>query len=206
MPLPVPTHQGGQYNPAMNGQLLSACNPNIVVASYNQTTRQTFGGDTIAMSTLLAASNCSAIDLDAISTANLPGNNMTVRAQGLIISMPITYKNMQKIGDWNTLAYTYEPAGVDGESYSQFDTQFNAADGSLTYTEKHGIKINFSQTGTIGTFNFLTMLSSLVGGMALLSVASTLTECEVLPRWRSKAKMPANTQSPRGSPHELRVA
>jgi hypothetical protein len=53
------------------------------------------------------------------------------------------------------------------------ETIFNE-DKSVTYLERHGIKLVFAQTGSIGIFSPIALLNNLIAAMALLSLA-TLT-------------------------------
>ncbi|TPX38223.1 hypothetical protein SmJEL517_g00018 [Synchytrium microbalum] len=196
----VPTTVGKDSNPAMQGKLLGGCSGSSsapVVLEWNSTTRASalaagLPGDVITFGQLLTASGCSgaAVNLDANSSSVTAKTGESLRSTGSIISVPIVYTNRQTTGAWNDLKYTYVPASVDGEEYKIIE-RIPQADGSITYWNRHGVQIILTQSGEIGEFNFLTFLSSLVGGtvvvnvveeqrdgfgLALLHVATTITD------------------------------
>lgn len=52
---------------------------------------------------------------------------------------------------------------------------FNS-DGSVTYLDRHGIRIVFAQTGSIGVFNPIAFILNLVAALALFKVATLLVD------------------------------
>jgi hypothetical protein len=53
-------------------------------------------------------------------------------------------------------------------------------DGSVTYLDRHGIRIVFAQTGTIGIFNPLALILNFVAALALFKVATILIDLLML--------------------------
>ncbi|TPX40340.1 hypothetical protein SeLEV6574_g06660 [Synchytrium endobioticum] len=181
----VPTTIGTTTTSAMMGRLVAGCTgagSAPTVLQWNETVRAAAlasrqSGDTMTVGELLTAADCAGngIDLDANSTSITASVGESIRSTGAIISMPIIYSNRQTTGAWNDLKYEYIPALIGGEEYKIIE-KIPQPDGSITYWNRHGVQVTLTQTGTIGQFNFLSFLSNLVGGLALLKVATTITE------------------------------
>jgi hypothetical protein len=64
---------------------------------------------------------------------------------------------------------------VNGSEFKITQTVYNL-DGSISYYDRHGIRIVFAQTGSIGKFNFISLLLNLVAALALFRVATLVVD------------------------------
>lgn len=110
----------------------------------------------------MAASNCGTFSLESVSPAEGAGPTETIRSAGFIISMPIYYANRQSSSNLDDIRYKYIPATL-ARSEMKLTEVIHNSDGSITYLDRHGIRIMFGQTGVIGTFDFLALVLNLVG-------------------------------------------
>ncbi|CAG8664039.1 10351_t:CDS:10 [Gigaspora margarita] len=129
-------------------------------------------GDIFTVQDLLTASGA---NLDAPSTA--PGANKaageTYRSSGIVIAIVINYQNVRLKKD--DIVYSYLPRVIDGNEYKVTENILNSTDGSITLIDRHGIRFVFQQNGSIGVFDFVSLLTSLVASIALL-VSSKVAE------------------------------
>ncbi|ORX77973.1 hypothetical protein K493DRAFT_412410 [Basidiobolus meristosporus CBS 931.73] len=168
-------------NGEMSGRLLitKANNPyyqNETELHFSPQTRPPrVPGDIITVGQLLRASGAV---LDAPSDA--PGADQskgeTYRSSGIVLSVVIEYDN-----DGSTnFKYSYSANYIKGNEFKVEETIFNPTDGSITELNRHGIRIVFSQTGNIGKFDFMSLLTNLVASIALLKTATLLVEIFML--------------------------
>lgn len=73
--------------------------------------------------------------------------------------------------------------------------------------DRHGIKLVFIQSGTIGRFNFQTLLIALVSSLALLSVATFVVDMLMLYCCKDRANYARNkyheTENFAGNPYDV---
>ena len=84
---------------------------------------------------------------------------------------------------------------VSNNGYSIKQVRYEP-DGSRLEIERTGIQVNFEQSGSIGQFHFITLLTNLVAAFALLSVSSVVVEglmCYVLPKRKMYMKLKYQT-------------
>jgi len=84
----------------------------------------------------------------------------------------IKYSN--SLTDAKLLTYDYMVRWISG---AEFKAEFPFYEGDqLLVMNRHGVRIVFLQVGSIGVFNFLTLLINLVSGLVLVKVAATLVD------------------------------
>ncbi|KAH9263946.1 hypothetical protein BASA83_012614 [Batrachochytrium salamandrivorans] len=127
---------------------------------------------------------------DAPSTASGAYAGETWRSTGIVVSIPIAYTNRLTVGQQSSIKYTYVPAVINGSEYTILQTQLNA-DGSITFIDRHGMRIVFAQTGSIGVVSFLALTINLAAGMGLLSVATLICDLLLLYVFPRRAKYAA---------------
>ncbi|KAI9599289.1 hypothetical protein BDF19DRAFT_428251 [Syncephalis fuscata] len=149
---------------------------NVVRHFYNGTGAPDVDGDVVTFGELMEASR---LTLDAPSYA--PGANRAAgesqRSSGAVIVVVIDYQN--RIGTGNELKYSYWPSVIPGAEYKVLEVIRNP-DNTVTEINRHGVKVVFQQTGTIGHFDPLTLMVNLVSAIALLKVASIIVELLML--------------------------
>ncbi|KAL2914006.1 hypothetical protein HK105_206449 [Polyrhizophydium stewartii] len=158
----------------MKGKMLRGCdgNPNDVGKEFSKQELDTF-----TLGELLAFATCSgpAVSLDNAAFFSGVKPKEPWRSSGMVISVPIKYNNRETITNAGEIKYAYVPAIVNNTEF-KIVQQFTNADGSITYVNRHGVRIVFEQTGTIGQFDFVSLVLNLVTALALLSVATVIVE------------------------------
>ncbi|CAG8491242.1 25345_t:CDS:2, partial [Dentiscutata erythropus] len=150
-------------NGLLDGQLMS--HDGQVLKTFNNATRMSNNpradGDIFTIREML---NAAGANLDSPSSA--PGANKTAhedcRTSGIVVVIVIEYKNKNQ-----EITYKYIPQVIEGNEYKAVERIYNVTDGSVTLVNRHGIRFVFQQHGTIGQFDLLTLLTSIVGGLAL---------------------------------------
>ncbi|KAI8843659.1 hypothetical protein BC829DRAFT_293084 [Chytridium lagenaria] len=96
----------------------------------------------------------------------------TWRSSGMTVSVPIFYENKKTLAESQALKYRYVPslAGKDVGA-KILDIMVNA-NGSFTYVTKYGVRLVFTQAGSIGQFSLQNLLISIVAGLSLLRLAT----------------------------------
>ncbi|KAJ3378061.1 cytochrome c oxidase subunit 1, partial [Lobulomyces angularis] len=97
---------------------------------------------------------------------------------GAIVSCPILYTTTPESND-DYLTYDYSPFLIAKSTFSTLQTLTNA-NGSVTFIERIGILINFSQTGQIGKFDFMTLLVNMTATFTLLRIITFIVDSLML--------------------------
>ncbi|KAL7746398.1 hypothetical protein RI367_008241 [Sorochytrium milnesiophthora] len=142
-------------------------------------------GDVMTVSDILAAADVvdqhgrPTLDVDSKSPGAKPGEQ--IRSSGLQIIVFITYEN--RLMKPSELKYTYKASRING-SESKILQDFNIAGNNggniLQEWNRHGVQIKFVQTGTLGQFELLNVLSNVAGAFALTGTATIIVELLML--------------------------
>ncbi|KAJ3196855.1 cytochrome c oxidase subunit 1 [Irineochytrium annulatum] len=167
----------------MTGHLVENCDLkkfNITFdADYRKTSNATYGTplDIVPLSQLIANAQCGSqrAYLDDLSTSATANPGEPWRSTGMVISVPVIYDNSKTFGNVAKLKYYYVPTVVNDDSYKVTEKVYNP-DGSISYLDRHGIRIIFEQAGTIGQFDLQSLLLSIVGGFTLLSLTTLVVD------------------------------
>ncbi|TPX67341.1 hypothetical protein SpCBS45565_g03878 [Spizellomyces sp. 'palustris'] len=175
----------------MEGRMLKGCSGNdkdyLSHLNWDQNYRRDKNTsnhlDTFSIRDLLISANCdntgAMIDLEGPATADGAANGETLRSSGFVVSTPILYQNRGDFRKAEEITYRYIPAQIDGTEFKVLETKYNP-DGSLTYLNRHGIRLVFDQAGQIGQFDMIALLTALVAAMALLRIATLIVEVLML--------------------------
>jgi hypothetical protein len=125
--------------------------------------------DTLNVSLILRAAN---VDLDEIV------NGSSWRYSGLVLLFQIFYSNVDSDTSTRTV-YTYTVTQVKNIPYKGYENIYLNATSRLL-RDRHGIKMVFVQDGSIGRFDFQTMLIQLVSALGLMSVATLVVDMLML--------------------------
>ena len=130
--------------------------------------------DIFPLRTLLEAAD---VDLDAIAN----DDDETFRWDGIVLVVKISYTNKDKFfAPAKRIKYSIEPTRIAGSSFkAEIPREVNEP-GKRTYENRHGIRILFSQSGTIGHFSFQAALVNLVSALALIAVATSVVDLLML--------------------------
>ncbi|CAG8609974.1 4787_t:CDS:10 [Ambispora leptoticha] len=163
-------------NGSMDGSLVDINGK--VIKSWNSTTRKQddprADGDIMTVQQLLTAAGA---DLQAVSTAPGAKPGEIYRSSGIVIVIVIDYKNVPFKED--TITYTYRPQYIKGNEYKSIESIYQP-NGGYVIKERHGLRLVFQQSGTIGKFDFISLLKNIVAGFALFSLASIIVEILML--------------------------
>ena len=114
----------------------------------------------------------SSLQEGAISpSAELTGE--TMRFAGLVIVILVEYANL--FSDPNSLTYRYRPAVIPGAEAKAIESISDSVQWN-----RHGVKFQLVQTGEIGRFEFIALLTNLVASIALFKLASVFVELMML--------------------------
>ncbi|EGC40099.1 hypothetical protein DICPUDRAFT_74417 [Dictyostelium purpureum] len=123
------------------------------------------------------------IDLDAES----PDKGDPNRYTGIIALVFIKYSNTFSYSTGN-FKYTYSIRQVNDTIYNVKDPIYFDSLGSRMVLKRYGIRLLFVQDGAIGSFNFQSLLLTMVSGLGLLTVATLVVDqlaVRILPQRKS---------------------
>eukprot|EP01110_Echinostelium_bisporum_P009751 TRINITY_DN34006_c0_g1_i1.p1 TRINITY_DN34006_c0_g1~~TRINITY_DN34006_c0_g1_i1.p1 ORF type:complete len:371 (-),score=117.97 TRINITY_DN34006_c0_g1_i1:14-1126(-) len=127
-------------------------------------------GDILYLPDLLEAANIDTLDTES-------GIGKSLRYDGLLVLGVIKYSNRQSHP--KELKYTYDFKALKGSDVVAMAPSVRTSDGFMQRTV-HGIRILFLVTGSIGKFDFPTLLTSIVNGFVLLKLSSTIVDLLLL--------------------------
>ncbi|CAG8525665.1 12559_t:CDS:10 [Acaulospora morrowiae] len=164
-----------QRNGLMDGALMASDGKTLIKSFTNQTRMKVnpnADGDIFTVQEILTAANA---NLDGPSTAPGAdkGSRETYRSSGIVIAIVIEYMNVRFRRD--DIIYKYLPQAIDGNEYKAAQNVLNQ-DGSYTIIDRHGIRLVFQQHGSIGQFDFITLLINIVGALFLMKFAEIIVE------------------------------
>jgi len=132
----------------------------------------TRSGDIFPIQTLLEAA-----DVPSLDVLSALGDGDSLRYDGVLILMVVEYSN--GVLHPNQLSYTYTLFTVPGVNViSQEPSQ--PVSGGISQRSWYGVRLIFLITGTFGEFDFPTLLTSLVSGLVLVKVATTIVDMIII--------------------------
>jgi len=115
------------------------------------------------------------LEASGISLDDVGKSTNTTRYDGVVIIMFIEYSN--SVTSPGTISYNYKVKTVNGAEYKIEEPQRIFEDpGYLVIYNRHGIRLIYIQSGSVGRFNFLVLLISLVSGLVLVNLSTTLVD------------------------------
>jgi len=148
----------------LQGQLINS--KGKVVKEMKQKNRN---GDIFTVGELLTAAG---ITLEDPSESPLSAGE-SLRHAGSVIIVFVTYSN--ELWDSRKISYTYRLAYISGAEFKAEQPQILDNNDMIVYN-RHGIRMVFVQTGTIGTFSFLVLLINLVSAGVLVKFATLFVD------------------------------
>ncbi|KAF2071100.1 hypothetical protein CYY_007586 [Polysphondylium violaceum] len=128
--------------------------------------------------------NYTGINLDNPSLIN---PNLTMRYDGLIILVFIDYSNTYSNSIKN-IKYTYSTSVVQDTEFTVVEPVVLDNINHRFVFKRHGIRMLFFQTGSIGHFKFQSLLLTFVSGMGLLAISTLIVDqlaIRILPQRKS---------------------
>jgi len=118
--------------------------------------------------------------LDAVGVASLDdasGVGNSLRYDGLLVIAVVTYNNY--VLHPTKFHYTYQFFSVPLQDVISMQPSYSVPGGTLQ-RNWYGVRILYLVVGTIGNFDFVTLLTSLVSGMVLIKVATVIVDILLL--------------------------
>eukprot|EP01088_Endostelium_zonatum_P006201 TRINITY_DN18305_c0_g1_i1.p1 TRINITY_DN18305_c0_g1~~TRINITY_DN18305_c0_g1_i1.p1 ORF type:complete len:443 (-),score=81.61 TRINITY_DN18305_c0_g1_i1:24-1352(-) len=156
------------------GELASLSNKGVFVYSDGKRVEATgaevigvYGKDDIIyLSTFLRAAG---ISFDTLVDGLVP------RYDGVIILIVLSYTNTDGYRT-NEYSYTYTATYVTGAQFKVVQEIYGKNYQTILEFNRHGVRLLIVQSGEIGRFDFQTLLLTLVSGLGLLAIATTLVD------------------------------
>ncbi|KAM9981067.1 hypothetical protein ACTFIY_003374 [Dictyostelium cf. discoideum] len=112
------------------------------------------------------------VNLDDPSLTN---SSNPIRYDGCVLFVFIEYSNTFSY-DLKKIKYVYSIKKVDDTIYNIPEVVILDDVNSRLYYKRHAIRLIFIQTGVIGSFNFQSLLLTLVSGLGLLTVSTLIVD------------------------------
>ncbi|KAK5577333.1 hypothetical protein RB653_002274 [Dictyostelium firmibasis] len=125
--------------------------------------------DILQLGKLLEFGGVSLDDPSMINSSN------PIRYDGCVLFVFIEYSNTFSY-DLNKIKYVYSIKKVDDTGYDIPEAIILDNPNSRLYYKRHAIRLIFIQTGLIGSFNFQSLLLTLVSGLGLLTVSTLVVD------------------------------
>ncbi|KAI9176032.1 hypothetical protein H9P43_006396 [Blastocladiella emersonii ATCC 22665] len=135
-------------------------------------------GDIFSIADLLAAANVSSLNLPTKSPSGA-ANNETMRFAGIVLIVMVDYANM--VSNPEEISYTYRVSMIQGAETKVLENHYIpvgplGANVTMQQWNRHGIRIKFVQTGKLGQFQLITLLTNVVASFALFRIAVLIVE------------------------------
>jgi len=124
-------------------------------------------GDIFSINKILDAAGISSLDVPS-------GVGSTLRYDGVQIIAIVTYSNRDSAP--KELKYRYDFDVIPGVDSVAFEPSVSVSDTDMISRKRNGIKMIFIIAGTIGVFDFQSLIVNLVGAFVLLKAATTLVD------------------------------
>jgi len=152
---------------AKNGDCKGAVTKGGKVLRYLEEPRQ---GDIFTIAEILDLAGVSSLD----APSGLAGSATSMRQDGALIVLLIEYSNRDS--SVNAFKYRYIATHIPGVDVVNFDPSWQSGTNQITSRNRHGVNIVFLVTGSVGIFSVAALLVSLVSGMVLVKVSSTIVD------------------------------
>lgn len=126
-------------------------------------------GDILTLRTVLEAAGIKSLD----APSGVAGGN-TYRYDGIELVVIITYSN--RASEPSLLKYRYDISVIPGVDSAAFDPSQIVDSTTMVTSARHGIKLIYIIAGSIGVFDFQTLLVNIVSSVVLLKAATTVVD------------------------------
>jgi hypothetical protein len=112
----------------------------------------------------------------ALAMSKAPGakEGENIRFVGAVIVVFIDYTN--RVSALNELKYSYKAFTIEGTEVKNLDLSVSENGLGAMELNRHGIRIVFVPTGTLGTFDFMSLMRNLVTALGFLKVSTIITD------------------------------
>jgi len=101
--------------------------------------------------------------------------NATYRNYGLVFLMYISYSNVRTF-DLNYIDYIITVRRADNTKYKGVQPTYTKDVQQRLLLDRHGIRLIVLQTGAIGQFDFPTLVLTIISGIGLFTIATTIVD------------------------------
>eukprot|EP01132_Coremiostelium_polycephalum_P008552 gene8552-10516_t len=126
--------------------------------------------DILTLDTIIQAAG-----LDSLDDPGLANSSRSIRDDGLLIMCFITYSNTFSFNP-NRFRYTYQFSLIQNTKFKIVEPIYTTGIDDRYVINRHGVRIIFIQTGTLGKFDFQVMLLTFVSGIGLVTVATFIVD------------------------------
>ncbi|KAM9996721.1 hypothetical protein ACTFIZ_001669 [Dictyostelium cf. discoideum] len=144
------------------------------------------------------------VSLDQASPVD---SNVSIRYDGVVLFVFITYSNTYTYST-SDFRYVYSVQQIANTIYDVPEIVILKDINTRLLLKRHGIRVIFIQTGTIGSFHFQTLLLTLVSGLGLLAVATTVVDqlaIRLLPQRKSYSSLKFQVTESMSNPMKKRI-
>jgi len=134
------------------------------------TDRGNLPGDVFTLQQLLAAGGISSLDI----LSDVDGSIESVRFEGMVLAVFLDYAN--RLSNVDQLKYRYRVQRIEKIDVKSEQTVYLNYPNEYVVRNRHGLLLIFIQTGSIGRFSFKALLLSVVGGLVLLKLSTTIVD------------------------------
>eukprot|EP00008_Paramoeba_atlantica_P003002 CAMPEP_0201488856 /NCGR_PEP_ID=MMETSP0151_2-20130828/19886_1 /ASSEMBLY_ACC=CAM_ASM_000257 /TAXON_ID=200890 /ORGANISM="Paramoeba atlantica, Strain 621/1 / CCAP 1560/9" /LENGTH=382 /DNA_ID=CAMNT_0047874245 /DNA_START=96 /DNA_END=1244 /DNA_ORIENTATION=+ len=124
--------------------------------------------DIMTVSLLLEAAGIDSLDDESLAT-----ENRSIRDDGIVILVFITYSNTFT---YNTYKTRYEISAIPQPTKFKVEQPIYLNEDSILRWNRHGIKFIFIQAGLLGAFDFSVFLLTFISGIGLVAVCSVFVD------------------------------
>jgi hypothetical protein len=161
----VRMNQASYTNTALKGKLLYSDGSGREVI-FDDPTRE---GDIFTIQTLIDAAGVPSLDV----ASGLVDDTASLRYDGLALVCVVDYSN--SASHPTDLSYTYTLFVIRGVNVISQEPSTAVPDGVLQRSW-YGVRVTFVISGTLGKFDFPTLLTSVVSGLVLVKIATTIVD------------------------------
>ncbi|KAK5574854.1 hypothetical protein RB653_010108 [Dictyostelium firmibasis] len=193
---------GSQFNAVdLHGYILNQDGDEVQINENGTSVGVQGKPDIITLGQLLSFGG---VSLDQSSPVD---SNVSIRYDGVVLFVFITYSNTYTYST-SDFRYVYSVQQIENTIYDVPETIIlESIDSRLLY-KRHGVRVIFIQTGTIGSFHFQTLLLTLVSGLGLLAVATTVVDqmaIRLLPQRKSYSSLKFQVTESMSNPMKKRI-
>jgi hypothetical protein len=153
--------------------------PGSMVDLDGHTMHDPFPGDAIGISGKLDIIHLSfllqAAGITSLDNASSYNKSDSMRFDGVVVLVFITYSNTYTY-DTSKVRYQYSARQIIGAEFKTEQPIYTKNQTNRTIWDRHGVRLVFLQIGSLGKFDFQTLLLSLVSGLGLLAVATLVVD------------------------------
>lgn len=130
-----------------------------------------------------------AAGIDTLDESSKQNRSRSIRDNGVVVLVFIEYSNTYTYSTSN-IRYTYSARVATHTKFKAVQSIYTKhLDTERVLLDRHGVRLVFIQTGSLGVFDFQTLLLTIVSGLGLLAITTVIIDCcalRIFPTTRKK--------------------